>query len=109
MFAKVATKLEGIGDGEVGKVLVPKGHYLAFSNISGQLVLSSVTEGAELNPPDLGANGWCEMVYTDALWEKLRVGCVGIFSVVIVFEWFDRRIFLLWIPSGEVMGILLYR
>lgn len=54
--AKVATELESLVDGQVGKVLVAEGNDLALSNESSELVLASVGQAAQLDTGDLGAD-----------------------------------------------------
>ncbi|PHH66026.1 hypothetical protein CDD81_551 [Ophiocordyceps australis] len=50
--AKVGAKGEGVGNGQVGKVLVAKGHDFALGDKEGQLVLAGGVEGRELDAVD---------------------------------------------------------
>jgi hypothetical protein len=47
--AKVGAVLEGLGDGEVRKVLVSKGHHLALGDKVSQLILAGGAERRQLD------------------------------------------------------------
>lgn len=104
---EVASELEGLGDGQVGQVLVAEGHDLALGDEARQLVLAGGRELGELDAPDLGAGLGRQVGDGHSVAEKLRVGWVGVLAVLDVLEGFERGVLLLGVPGGEVVGVLL--
>lgn len=104
--AKVLAVLEGVGDGQVGKVLAAEGHDLALSNEASELVLASVVQGAQLDAANLGTDGRGQVGDLDALGEQMGERQVGILSVLVVLKIGQGRVLLLWIPGWEVVGVL---
>lgn len=71
--AKVLAVLEGVGDGEVGKVLVAEGDDLARGDVVRELVLARVGEGRQLDAVDLAADAGRELGHVAALGEEVGV------------------------------------
>jgi len=47
--------------------LIAKGNDFTLGYESSEFVLAGCAEGAELDAPDFGADGWGEVVYVDTL------------------------------------------
>lgn len=97
---------QSIGDGQVGKVLVPEGHDLALSYEAGELVLACVGKGRELDTLDLGADGGRQVRPCGLRREKVGKCRVGIFAMLVVLEGLERRVEFVMVPDGEVMRVL---
>ncbi len=67
MTSKVAAVLEGIGDGQLSKVLVTEGDDLALSDETGQLVFAGIIQRGQLNASDFSSDGRSEMCDLGAL------------------------------------------
>lgn len=104
--AKVGAVVEGLVDGQVGKVLVAEGDDLALGDEAGELVLAGVGQAAQLDAVDLGADGGREVCDLGAGGQEVREGRVRILAVVVVIKVLERRVFLVGVPCGQVIGIL---
>jgi hypothetical protein len=104
--SKVGAKLERVGNGQVGEVLVSEGHDLARGDEVSQLVFAGVAEGGQLDASHFGANVWSEVSDLDSTGEKVGVGCVGILSVLVVLKRRERRVLLSRVPCWEVVRVL---
>lgn len=104
--AKVLAKLEGVGDGEVGKVLLAEGDNLALGDVAGELVLAGVVERGQLDAVDLGANGRGEVGDGGALGEEVGERGVGVLAVLVVLKGREGRVDDAAVPSGQVVRIL---
>ena len=106
--AEVGAVVEGLLDGQVGKVLVPEGDDLALGDEAGELVLAGVGQLAQLDAAHLGAGGWRQVGELDAavLGKEVGVRRVGVLAVLVVLEGLERGILLSWVPGWEVVGVL---
>lgn len=104
--AKVASKLESLGDGKVGKVLVSEGHDLALGDVPGELVLAGFGELAQLDALDLCADGGGEVRDLGVLFDEVGESRVCVAAVVVVLKGLEGRVDLVLVPGGEVVGIL---
>lgn len=59
--AKIAAPFQGLVDWEVCQILVTESHDLALGDVQRQLILARVGELGELDAPDLGADGGCQL------------------------------------------------
>lgn len=82
--AKVLGVLEGVGDGEVGKVLVAEGDDLAGGDVVGELVLALVRQAGELDAADLAADARGQVRHLAAGGEEVGVRGVGVLAVLVV-------------------------
>ena len=103
---EVLAVLEGVGDGELGEVLVAEGDDFALGDEAGELVFASVGQGGELNTLDGCANSWSEIDAVCALWKKVFEAEIGILAVIVVLKRSQRTILLIWIKGWEVVGVL---
>lgn len=106
MPAKVASEIEGFLDRQIRKVLISKGNDLSLGDKESELVLSGGSEFAQLDTCDFGADGWSELLNLRALHQQVFEGGIGILPVFNMSEGFKRRVFLVIIPSREVVWIL---
>lgn len=104
--AEVLAVLEGVGDGEVGKVLVAEGDHFALGDEAGEFVFAGVGQGGELNTLNGRANGWSQVDAVDALSEEVIEGEVSVLAVVVVLEWSQRTVLLLRVEGWKVVGVL---
>jgi hypothetical protein len=109
MPAKVASKIEGLLDRQVGEVLVSEGNDLSLGDKESQLVLPGGSEFAQLDTCNFGADGWSELLDLRALHQQVFEGGIGILPVFNISEGFERRVFLVMIPSRQVVWILPHR
>ena len=107
MTAKVATVLEGISNGEVGKILAAEGDNLALGDEAGELILAGGVEGGELDAPDLGADGGSEIGDGGGVFgEEVGEGSVGVFAMLVMLKLLEGRVLLIWVPCGKIVGVL---
>lgn len=104
--AEVAAVLQGLGDGQVGKVLAAEGDDLALSDEAGELVLAGIVQAGELDAADFGADGGREVVDSGVAGEEVGEGRVGVLAVLIVLEVLEGRVLLLWVPGRKIVGVL---
>lgn len=98
--AKVAAVLEGLVDGQVGKVLVPEGDDLALGDEAGELVLAGVAQAAQLDAVDLCAGGGRVIGDSGAGRQEVGVGWIGILAVLIVLKVLQGWVFSFGVPCG---------
>lgn len=99
-------ELQGVRDGLRCEVLVAEGDDLALGHKARELGLSGVGEAAELHAADLRTRSWGQMCNGRAAAEKVRIGLVGVLAGVMVLEGLERGVGLVFVPGGEVLGIL---
>lgn len=104
--SKIATKVEGLLDRQVCKVLVSKGDNLALGDEESKLILAGGSEFAQLDAGDFGSDGGCELLDSRSFREKIFEGWVGVFTMIDVREWLERRILFAIVPDGQVVWIL---
>jgi hypothetical protein len=65
----------------------------SLGDVQGQLVLASLGELAQLHSMNLGADERGDFVYLGlALGEQIWERGIGVLAMIIVLEWFQRRI-----------------
>lgn len=104
--SKVGAKLEGIGDGKIGKVLASEGHNLACGDVVRQLIFAGIAQRGELDASHFGANGGSELRDFDSAGEEIGIGGVGILAVLIMLKRLERRVLLCWVPCWKVVRVL---
>lgn len=109
MTPEVASELESFCNGKVGKILVSEGYYFALRDVAGEFVLASIGETAQLNALNLSTDCGSEMGDLCVGFDEVGKARVGIFAVFVVLERFEGRIDLVFVPCGEIVGILTSR
>lgn len=104
--AKVTTELQSLLNRQVGKVLVTESHYLALGDKSGELVLSSIAERAELDSLDLCANRGSQVVHAHAIGEQVGIGRISVQPVLNVLKWLEGTVSLLRVPGWKIVRVL---
>lgn len=59
-----------------------------------------------MNALDGCADGWGQIDTADSLGEKVLEGEIGVLAVVVVLEWSQRTVLLLWIEGWKVVRVL---
>ena len=106
MPTKVAAKLQSFMDRQVCKVLISEGDYFTLCNQQGKLVFSFGCQLAELNPSNLRAYCWCELLDSGIRRQEIFQGGVGIFSMVDMGKRLQSGVFFAMVPYGKIVGIL---
>lgn len=101
--SKVAAPIESVFDGKVGKVLVAESDNLSLGDEERKLVLTSVTEPAELHASDLGAGGGRQVLDLASIDEQVLEAGVGTFFVFNMVKVLERRVLLAVVPGWEVV------
>ena len=83
-----------------------KGNDLALGNEAREFILAGVAERADLDAAYFGANGGCQVCHGRAGGEQIRVGCVGVLSMLDVLKGLKGRVLLVGVPGREVVGVL---
>lgn len=103
--AEVATEVEGIFDGEIGKVLVAECDDLALGDEEGELVLASGGELAELHAADFRAGCGGQLGDFAALDKEILEGWVGANTMLYVLEWLERRVLLVIVIDWKIVWV----
>src|SRR3569833_874396 len=103
---KISSEVERFLDGQVGEILLPERHDLAFSNETGELILPGIVQLAELFVLFFCVVCWGEVRHFSALRKQVRIGGIGVLPMLMMLEWFERWVFLLGIPGLELILIL---
>lgn len=109
MTTEVASELESFCNGKIGKVLVSEGYYFALRDVAGEFVLAGIGETAQLNALNLSTDCGSEMGDLCVGFNEVGKARVGIFAVFVVLEGLEGRIDLVFVPCGEIVGILTSR
>jgi hypothetical protein len=109
MTSEVASELESFCNRKIGKVLVSEGYYLTLGNVAGEFVFAGIGETAQLNALNLSTDSRSEVGDLCVGLDEVREARVGIFAVFVVLERFEGRIDLVFVPCGEIVGILTSR
>ena len=70
---EVFTKLQGIGNGQIGKVLGAESDDLALGNVVGELIFAGIAKLGQLNATDFTANVGSQVGDVGALREEVGV------------------------------------
>jgi hypothetical protein len=103
--AEVATKVKGILDGEIGKVLVAECDDLALGDEESKLVLAGGRKLAELHAADFGAGQRGQLGDFGALDKEILESWVGTDTVLYVLERLEWRVLLVIVVHWEVVGV----
>ena len=107
MPAKVAAKVKCLLNREIGKVLAAESDDLALGDEACQFILASIVQLGQLNAANLRPDGGGQVDNGSSLLRKeVRVRGIRIFAVFNVLKRLKWRIFLVGVPSREVVGIL---
>lgn len=109
MTPEVASELESFCNGKVGKVLVSEGYYFPLCDVAGEFVLASIGETAQLNTLNLSTDSGSEMRDLCVGFDEVGKARVGIFAVFVMLEGLEGRVDLIFVPCGEIVGILTSR
>jgi hypothetical protein len=107
MTTEVASELESFCNGKIGKVLVSEGYYFALRDVAGEFVFAGIGETAQLNALDLSTDSGSEMGDLCVGSDEVGEAGVGVFAVVVVLKGFEGRVDLVFVPCGEIIGILI--
>lgn len=90
--AKVFAKFQCLFNGKRSKVLVPKCDHLSLGYQQSQFIFALVVQLRELDAGDFGANGGCEVVDLASSLQQVVERGIGIFSMLVMLEWFQWSI-----------------
>lgn len=104
---KIASKIEGVLDRQVCKILISECDNFALSNEESKLIFSGCSELAQLNTCNFRSDSRGEFLNLRSFWKKIFEGRVGIFAVINMRKWLERGVFFAMIPDRQIVLILL--
>jgi hypothetical protein len=108
MTAKETTELQSLGDWQIRKILVSECYNLSLGDKEGELGLTGIRKLAELNTCDLRSSTWSKLLDLGSFDKEILEGWVGSNAMLHMVKWLEWCVFLIIVPSGEVVRILMF-
>jgi len=107
MTTEIPSELKSFLNGKVCEVLIAECNDLALCDKTGELILASVGQSAELDAGHFRTDGRGEVNDRGAFWQKVLEAEICVLSMLVMLERCQRGVFLLWVPGWEIVLVLI--